>query len=468
MKKIFFLVAFLSASVVSVMAAPTSAAPVPAWPAAQVKAVYSDSYDREANWGYLEGWGQTTTMTEGDIDGNHYLSYANFNYLGWQCASSYNVMVMEKLHLDIWADAAGQIGIVPIYGGTGLTTDDSHRKIVTLEANKWNSIDLDLATDFEGLNLSSIFQFKYDNGTITEFALDNVYFYRTTPLEDSEAPTNLTASVTAVDFFSATITASAKDNMGVVNYSVKLDGAEVGKGAASSEETATITVKNLEPGKDYVFSVIAYDAAGNETTPIQVNAKTLAAPAAAPAPAHAAENVKAVYSDAYDVAAAVSNYCERWWQSPVLDQKTLGEGDNVLYYVSNLDGVFGWAFPETDFTGYQKIHFSVYPTTSFAFEAYPVITGEPRKASEPMVANQWNDIVLDFTEYDAFKMKQLGFVNKANTAFFLDNVYFFKEGDATAIDNLETNQKVTKVIENGRLYIISDGVRYTVTGARVK
>lgn len=467
MRKIFFLVAFLSASVVSVMAAPTSAAPSPTLPAAQVKAVYSDSYEREANWGYLEGWGQSTTMTEGDIDGNHYLSYANFNYLGWGCASSYNVMIMGKLHLDIWTDAAGQIGIVPIYGGPGLITDDSHRKIVTLEANTWNSIDLDLATDFAGLNLSSIFQFKYDNGTITEFALDNVYFYRTTPLEDSEAPTNLTASVTATDFFSATITASAKDNMGVVNFSVKLNDEEVGNGAASSEETTTITMKNLEPDKDYVFSVIAFDAAGNETAPIQVNARTLVAPAAAPAPAHAAKNVKALYSDAFDEL-AVSNYCEWWWQSPVLDQKTLGEGDNVLYYVSNLDGFFGWAFPETDFAGYQKIHFSVYPTTSFAFEVYPVIPGEPRKASEPMVANQWNDIVLDFTEYETFKMKQLGFVNKANTAFFLDNVYFFKEDDTTAIDNLEKSIQVTKLIENGQLIIIRDGKRYTVTGARVK
>ena len=140
----------------------------------------------------------------------------------------------------------------------------------------------------------------------------------------------------------------------------------------------------------------------------------------------------------------------------------------MLYYVSNLDGVFGWAFPETDFAGYQKIHFSVYPTTSFAFEVYPVIPGEPRKASEPMVANQWNDIVLDFTEYETFKMKQLGFVNKANTAFFLDNVYFFKEDDTTAIDNLEKSIQVTKLIENGQLIIIRDGKRYTITGVRVK
>ena len=85
-----------------------------------------------------------------------------------------------------------------------------------------------------------------------------------------------------------------------------------------------------------------------------------------------------------------------------------------------------------------------------------------------MVANQWNDIVLDFTEYETFKMKQLGFVNKANTAFFLDNVYFFKEDDTTAIDNLEKSIQVTKLIENGQLIIIRDGKRYTITGVRVK
>ncbi len=63
-------------------AAPTTAAPVPIVPADQVIAVFSDSYTISPAWGYLEGWGQTTTLTEANIDGNKYLSYANFNYLG--------------------------------------------------------------------------------------------------------------------------------------------------------------------------------------------------------------------------------------------------------------------------------------------------------------------------------------------------------------------------------------------------
>ncbi|MBQ3673845.1 MAG: fibronectin type III domain-containing protein [Paludibacteraceae bacterium] len=467
MKKITFLSVLLCASVVA-NAAPTTAAPVPTWPAAQVMAVYSDSYELQANWGYLEGWGQATTLTTGDVDGNNYLSYANFNYLGWGCAASYNVMTMEKLHLDIWADEAGDLGIVPIYGGAGLTTDDSHRKIVTLEANKWNSIDLDLATDFEGLNLSSIFQFKYDNGTITSFALDNVFFYRTTALEDDEAPKDLQAEVVDEDFFSVAIKVSATDNMGVVNYVVLLDAAEVGNGAAESGKDATITIKNLEPGQSYSFSVVAKDAVGNEATPVTVNATTKAVPAAAPAPTLAAENVKALYSDAYTVVATINNYCEWWWQSPTVAQVTLGEGNNTLYYVSNLDGVFGWAFASTDFTGFQKIHLSVYPTSAFTFEIYPVVTGEPHKISETLTANEWNDVVFDYTELEAFTMKQLGFANRANTSFFLDNVYFFNEDDHTSIDNVNANVKVQKEVVDGVLYIIRDGVRYTVTGQAIR
>lgn len=466
MKKLFFLSALLCASTTS-FAAPTTAAPVPTWPANQVMAVYSDSYELQANWGYCEGWGQTTTLTQSEIDGNHYLAYANFNYLGWGCASSYNVMTMEKLHLDIWADAAGQIGIMPIYGGPGLTTDDTHRKIVTLAANQWNSFDLDLATDFAGLNLASIFQFKFDNGTITDFALDNVFFYRTTALEDTDAPTNLQAEVIASDFYSVSIKASAEDNMGVVNFSVKLNDTEVGNGAAASGEETTITIKNLTPGQAYAFSVIAKDPSDNASDPVVVNGSTIAAPAAAPAPTLAAANVKSLFSDAYEPVVAVANYCEWWYQSPAVDQKTLGEGDHVLYYVSNLAGVFGWAFAKTDFAGFQKIHMSVYPTSAITFEIYPVVTGEPHKTSELLTANQWNDVVFDYTELEAFEMQQLGFANRANSAFFLDNVYFFKETE-TAIDNIESGVKAQKIIENGQLIIIKNGVRYNVAGQIVR
>lgn len=155
---------------------PTSAPAAPTADAATVLSVYSDTYPAAATFGFNEAWGQTTALQELDFDGNHVLYYKNFNWLGWATATPIDASTCTGLHLDIWAAAAGSIRVVPIYGGTGLTTDDSHGKVVTL-AEGWNSIDLNLATDFAGLNLESIHQFKFDQnvgGNI--FAFDNVYF----------------------------------------------------------------------------------------------------------------------------------------------------------------------------------------------------------------------------------------------------------------------------------------------------
>lgn len=43
-----------------------------------------------------------------------------------------------------------------------------------------------------------------------------------------------------------------------------------------------------------------------------------------------------------------------------------------------------------------------------------------------------------------------------------------ERGGATAIDNTEANVKATKVVENGQLFIIKNGVKYSTTGTVVK
>ena len=51
----------------------------------------------------------------------------------------------------------------------------------------------------------------------------------------------------------------------------------------------------------------------------------------------------------------------------------------------------------------------------------------------------------------------------------IDNVYFFKgSGSGTAIDNTDAEVKAIKVIENGQLVIIKNGVKYNVAGQQVK
>lgn len=154
---------------------PTTAPAAPTADAATVLSVYSDTYTAAATFGFCESWGQTTELQELELDGNHVLYYTNFNYLGWQTATPIDASTCTGLHMDIWAAKAGDLSVFPIYGGAGLNTDDSKSKVVTL-AEGWNSVDFNLATDFAGLDFSSIFQFKFAQGAGQQYAIDNVYF----------------------------------------------------------------------------------------------------------------------------------------------------------------------------------------------------------------------------------------------------------------------------------------------------
>lgn len=419
---------------------PTTAAPVPTWPAAQVISFYSDSYSEPTTWNYRAGWGGNTAYEQVEIAENNVIHYSNFDWVGWVINSGepYNALTMEKLHLDIWVENDCVIGIVPIYGGSGLDTDDNKRVKPTLHGQQWNSIDLDLATDYAGLNLSSIFQFKFDQATTNEFYLDNVYFYRESALEDSEAPENVYGSMALQSYYSVTLTLTATDDNGAVNYVIKNGDTQVASTAGASGASVNVKVENLTPGTEYAFNVIAKDGSDNEADAIIVNATTLAAPASAPVPTYPAGMVMSLYSDAYAPVVNVANYCEWWWESPTVHTNhTLGEGDHVLFYDNNhqAGASFGWSWSgdnKINFTNYQKLHLSVYPSTDGTIEIYPVVQPEAQfhKVSQTLVAGQWNDIVLDYTDKTFAPLNQIGFINFYDLGeFFVDNVYFYAEAE---------------------------------------
>ncbi len=481
--KLSMLVAMLAIAT-GMWAAPTTAAPVPIVPADQVIAVFSDSYTISPAWGYLEGWGQATTLTEANIDGNKYLSYANFNYLGWAAYGGVvNALNMEKLHIDIWAETAGSIGIVPIYGGTGLPTDDQKRKIVNLAAGQWNSFDLDLKTDFPGLNLSSIFQFKFDTPTgVTAFSIDNVYFYRTTPLEDNTAPTNVEALVTSSAYFSVTISCRANDDKGVVNFEIFDGDTKVASAGGASNTLINITIPNLKPNTEYNFSLVVSDAKGNKAAPVALTAKTQATPAPAPAPEFAATDVISLYSDTYPTGTAITNYIAAWWASPTMMEGALAEGEKALYYSGQTDpsGVFGWEFATIDVTEYPFLHYSVYPLNNATITVSPIRqvgggldTAIPALKQVLLTGGQWNHKTFDLsgqTGLDAIMQMSFADYGTVIGSFFIDNVYFSKTASPTTGVEMVSmdNMPVRKIIENGQIYIIRDGVRYNVLGSVVK
>ena len=55
----------------------------------------------------------------------------------------------------------------------------------------------------------------------------------------------------------------------------------------------------------------------------------------------------------------------------------------------------------------------------------------------------------------------------AAKALFIDNVYFYKSVGMGA-ENINTAAPAQKFMENGSLYILRDGVVYTIQGAVVR
>ena len=421
------------------LVAPNVAAPVPTWPAAQVISFFSDTYTSPSTWNYNAGWGQTTALEQKEIEGNNYLSYTVFNWIGWviNAGTPYNALIMEKLHIDIWSENDGQLRIVPIYGGDGLATNDNIGKLVALVGQQWNSIDLDLATDFAGLDVSSIFQFKFDGGNISAFCVDNAYFYRTTPIVDNEKPTNLTGSMANASYFSVVLAVSAEDNMGAVNFKVLKDGNVVAIVGGVSGSTVNIDVPGLAAGTNYTIDVVCYDGNDNYAADtVHVAVATLAGPAPAAAPQTQAMFVKSIYSDVYTAApASIATLNAGWWNPPTMSQGELTAGEHALYYHPAATGMFGWEFAEIDASATPYLHISLYPLADGSIKIYPVVNGGSGDYNkvETVVANQWNDLVLDFTGMDMSRVYQIGWIDYyALNGFFVDNVYFSAREDAAA------------------------------------
>ena len=402
-------------------AKPTSAPTPPTHDAKQVKSVFSDVYG--STFSAMEGWGQATQFEELNFNGDYVRYYTNLNYLGWATGSPINASVMEELHLDIWAAEDATIMIVPIYGGQGLDTDDQKTKTVTLEGQKWNSIDLTLATDFAGLDLSSIFQFKFAEPQGTDkFAIDNVYFYTTQLSSDVTPPANLKATAVP-SFTTAVINCQATDESGSISYQVYLGAELKGTGSADSGKTASITVTNLQPNREFTMTVIATDVYGNESAEtVDVTFTTLSYPAPAPTPTWDATKVFSIYSDAYEPQA---NRAFGWWGASTVEAEVaLAADDKALQYTTC--NYLGWELNATcNVSDYPYLHMDIYVENAGSIQFTPIWGAEALK--EYALQAGWNsldiNLVADFQGINLANINQMKWAAMPATCF-IDNVYF--------------------------------------------
>ncbi len=436
---------------------PQAAATAPTWPDVQVKAVYSDKYEADCSFGE---WSSGTVYTQEEY-GKKYIT-ANSGYFGLE-GFDLNCVGMEKLHFDIWIADDATIRVVPIWGGAeqGIT--------VSLKGQQWNSVDIALS-EYSGItDWSSIPQIKIDQASNLTFWIGNAYFYTTEdPTADKQKPTGVTATLASVDFFSATITASATDDSGTVIYVVKNGETEVASGSGASGANVNITINNLTSGTAYTFNVIAKDVAGNEADPVEVEATTTATPSPAALPTYAVEDVKGVYTDNYtDVAMGIQD----WYAGPAVTPILLATGREALYITPNTtpSSCFGLAFPATDITAYNALEMDVYPAAENAVLTIQVI-GVSERTIYNLTANEWNHISLSIAGNTKTDCEQIGFYdcNNLKDVTFVQNVLFVQNGGTTAIENAEVSAKAVKMIENGQLVIIKNGVKYNALGAELR
>lgn len=445
---------------------PQAACAAPTWPAGQVQAIYSPTYNADCNF---QDWGSGTVYTSTDYGKKFAL--AGGGYFGMD-GFALNCPLMEKLHADIWIADDATLRIVPICRNAADTGNEPEiGEFVTLRGQQWNSIDLTLSEgEFAKVtNWSNVYQVKIDNAANLTIWLGNLYFYRAEPLVDNEAPTNVQASVAGAGYFSATLTVSAEENSGVVNFRVLNGDQEVAKGGGASGQTAHITVPNLKANTEYTFSVVAYDANDNAAEPVNVQVTTLAAPAPATLPTYDAENVKGVYTDNYtNVAMSIQG----WHAEPAISAGLLAENRQALCITPNNtpNSCFGLAFPAMDITAYDALELDIYPLAENAVLDIQVIGVGEASTTFNLTANEWNHISLNIDGNTKTNCEQIGFYNCQNLqgVCFVQNVLFVQDGDTTAIENTEIGEKAIKMIENGQLIILRDGKRYTITGVRVK
>ena len=263
-------------SSVNAFAQPTTSAPTPPELAkSKVISIYSDAY---ASTGFEFGvWGSGSTYALekiGDTDNVAKFTTTDLGYFGWQF-SKVNTAAMDKLHVDIYSDAAFSVRVVPITGGAEVG------QTIEVSAGKWTSVDLDTKVFADGgANLANVYQIKFDNVKSQTFYIDNVYFWSTSTDVDTEAPAWVSDPTAVASSTSATISVNANDNVSTtLTYEVSKT-ADFATSEATvngkANEATEIALKGLSPETDYTYYVRVKDMAGNVGDVKTVTFKTTA------------------------------------------------------------------------------------------------------------------------------------------------------------------------------------------------
>ena len=188
-------------------------APVPTRSAANVASVFSDTYENvpmEFYNGYWEPY-QTTLSSEIEIDGDKILNYTNFNFVGNKMATPLlDATEKSNLHLNMYipgevpANLDFLISVVDfgpdqVDGGTDDTRQQIFFNSSDFEANTWSTLEIPITLANRN-NIGLIIYENVNGSSLSNFYLDNIYFYElpTSPTEAAPTPTVPSANVISI------------------------------------------------------------------------------------------------------------------------------------------------------------------------------------------------------------------------------------------------------------------------------
>ena len=285
--------------------------------------------------------------------------------------------------------------------------------------------------------------------------------------EDTEKPVMGDATFASATYTSITLNVSAKDNVAVKRYHVVTTGVDMDILPANNQ----IVITGLTAGTTYTIKVTAKDAAGNESANEATvsDVQTLSYPAAPAAPMHSQDKVCSIYSDAYT--STVTRVTGGWGQQTKEQEVALAEGDNAFFYTNC--NYLGWELNGNhtigEMSNFPNLHMDIYVPEAGSIQFTPIWGAEAAK--EYSLVQGWNaldiDLAADFADINLDNIYQLKW-DAMPAVCYIDNVYFWKNGTSTQLDGAAVATKVSKMIENGQVVIIREGVKYDVTGRAIK
>ena len=384
----------VAATTVAFVAEPSSLPTAPTWPANQVQAVYSETYDANCEFG---DWGSGTQYTQ-DTYGKKYVTAAGgyFGLTGFKL----NCSKMEILHMDIWCANTITLGIVPIYKeGQGVNEDKRVTK--TISGGQWNSVDIPL-TDFVGVpTWDNIHQIKIENVPNQTLWFNNIYFY-----------TNVTPTIVDENTDLTSLTPGTCDLTLIRNFVMDDDWNTLCLPFALTEEQ----VKE-------VF--------GEETKLTKLSSSTLIS----------STEVDILFEEVKSIEAATPYL--------IKPEKNVNKGvflENVTINIT----------PNVLEAGITKM-IPVLKTQVFTGEDNSFFLG----ANETLYKQSTSGKIMAMRAY--FQFSTL-------TPEQLRNVrarVVFNENTETSVDNITIDEAPIKVIQNGQLIIIRNGVKYNVQGQKL-